>query len=174
MENFRINDVITGLVEKFHEVTVLTSISIFLEFWGEISRNSYLPNCMEDFYCPVEVKKDVFERCAIPQGFIIMFADNIGVAQDFETIIYAVDKLKDYKDIHWIIIGDDRMCFWVEKEIEAWNLRQKFLLMGRYPPEQRPRYFALADALLVTLRNGEIFSSRYNEKCSRIWHALNQ
>lgn len=130
----------------------------FIQNFGvEITRIFYFPNSADVFYCAIEVEKDAVERREIPQGFIVMFAGNIGVAQDFETIISAAEKLKDYKDIYWIIIGDGRMRSWVEKEIDARNLGHNFLLMGRHPPEQMPRYFALADALLVTLRNEEIF-----------------
>ncbi len=122
-----------------------------------ISRIFYFPNSAEAFYHSVEVKKDTIERKGIPRGFVVMFAGNIGAAQDFGTIIDAAEKLKDHTDIYWAIIGDGRMRSWVEKEIEERNLRQNFLLMGRYPPEEMPQYFALADVLLVTLRNEEIF-----------------
>ncbi|MFA5272173.1 MAG: glycosyltransferase family 4 protein [Candidatus Omnitrophota bacterium] len=126
-------------------------------FGVAMNRIFYFPNSAEEFYHPVVVEEDAAERKQIPKGFIVMFAGNIGVAQDFETIISAAQKLKTHKNIYWIIIGDGRMRSWVDKEILARNLRQNFLLIGRYHPEQMPRYFALADVLLVTLRNEEIF-----------------
>lgn len=118
---------------------------------------SYLPNSAEVFYLPVEVEKDAPERREIPKGFIVMFAGNIGAAQDFQTIVSAAEKLKAYKDIYWIVIGDGRMRSWLDKEIEKRNLGDNFLLIGRHQPEEMPRYFALADALLVTLRDEGIF-----------------
>ncbi|MFH2138247.1 MAG: glycosyltransferase family 4 protein [Candidatus Omnitrophota bacterium] len=126
-------------------------------FGVEISRISYFPNSAEDFYQPVEVEKDAPERNKIPQGFVIMFAGNIGAAQDFPTIIAAAEKLKNFSDIHWVIIGDGRMRQWAEDEIAARNLGHKFKFLGRHSPEQMPRYFALTNVLLVTLRNEEIF-----------------
>jgi len=146
----------------YHECSlILVQSKAFIpsirNFGIEISRISYFPNSAEAFYRPVEVKKDALERKKIPKGFIVMFAGNIGVAQDFETIICAAEKLKNYNDIYWTIFGDGRMRSWVEKEIKTRNLHQNFLLMGRYPPEQMPRYFALANVLLVTLKNKEIF-----------------
>ena len=126
-------------------------------FGVAMNRIFYFPNSAEAFYRPMEVQEDAQERRQIPRGFIVMFAGNIGVAQDFETIIFAAQKLKEYKDIYWIIIGDGRMRSWVEKEIEARALHGNFLLIGRHPSEQMPRYFALADALVVTLKNEEIF-----------------
>ncbi|MFH1094337.1 MAG: glycosyltransferase family 4 protein [Candidatus Omnitrophota bacterium] len=126
-------------------------------FGIEISRISYFPNSAEEFYRPLELENDAIERREIPKGFIIMFAGNVGVAQDFETIISAAEELKNHKDIYWVIIGDGRMRLWVEKEIKARGLMRNIMLIGRRPPEMMPRYFALADVLLVTLRNEEIF-----------------
>jgi glycosyltransferase involved in cell wall biosynthesis len=87
-----------------------------------------------------------------------MFAGNIGVAQDFETILAAADQLKSDRDIQWIIIGEGRRYAWVAQEIARRGLRGSVRLLGRYPVESMPRFFALADALLVTLRNEPIFS----------------
>lgn len=127
-------------------------------FGVESRRIYYLPNSAEGFYCPVLVKDDAIERKEIPKGFIVMFAGNIGAAQDFKTIVYAAEKLKDYKDIYWVILGDGRMRSLVEKDVEARNLNRNFLFKGRHPPEQMPKYFSLADVLLVTLKKEEIFA----------------
>lgn len=118
----------------------------------------YFPNSAEEFYQPIELRVDAVERKLMPPGFIVMFAGNIGAAQDFGTILSAAEKIKDYKDIHWVIIGDGRMRQWVEKEIKARNLSTNFLLFGRQPAELMPRYFALADVMLATLKNEKIFS----------------
>jgi glycosyltransferase involved in cell wall biosynthesis len=121
-------------------------------------RISYFPNFAEDFYKPLDLSFDAPERKNIPRGFIVMFAGNIGASQDFPTIISAVEKVKDYSEIHWVIIGDGRMRKWAENEIARRNLNPNFIFLGRHPPEQMPRYFALADVLLVTLKDEEIFA----------------
>ncbi len=117
----------------------------------------YFPNSAEELYRPLDLDKDAAERRHIPEGFIVMFAGNIGAAQDFETIISAAHKLREHKDIFWILIGDGRMRPWVEQEIEARGLRGTCSLLGRHPVQAMPRFFALADALLVTLKDEEIF-----------------
>ena len=127
-------------------------------FGVEPARISYFPNSAEKFYIPVEPKADSEERKIMPHGFIIMFAGNIGTAQDFGTIISAAEKIKNHTEIHWVIIGDGRMRLWVEEEIAKHNLGANFLLLGRHPAEMMPRYFALADVMLATLKNEEIFS----------------
>lgn len=124
----------------------------------DATRISYFPNSAEGFYSPVKPIANSEECRVMPQGFNIMFAGNIGASQDFGTIISAAEKLKDYTQIHWVVIGDGRMRLWVEEEIAKRNLSANFSLLGRHPAEKMPRYFALADVMLTTLKNEEIFS----------------
>ncbi|MCP4372429.1 MAG: glycosyltransferase family 4 protein, partial [Deltaproteobacteria bacterium] len=98
------------------------------------------------------------ERAMMPEGFCVTFAGNIGAAQDFSTILNASERLKGHKDIHWVIIGDGRKFNWIQKEIIKIGLSKTVHLLGRYPSESMPRFFALSDALLVTLKKEPIFA----------------
>lgn len=118
----------------------------------------YYPNTAEELYRPIAVEERAPERETLPRGFRVVFAGNIGAAQDFETVIAAAEKLKAERDIQWVIIGEGRRYAWVAQEIARRGLRGTVRLLGRYPVESMPRFFALADALLVTLRNEPIFS----------------
>ncbi len=51
----------------------------------------YFPNCAEDLFQPVAVPAEAPERSLMPAGFRVMFAGNIGKAQDFETILAAAE-----------------------------------------------------------------------------------
>lgn len=90
--------------------------------------------------------------------FNIMFAGNIGNAQDFPAILAAAHILKNQKHIRWLIIGDGRLAHWVTDEIKRCELQEQVLMLGRYPPERMPSFFKHADALLVTLKDEPIFS----------------
>lgn len=118
----------------------------------------YFPNSAEDLYRPVEVESNAKERQELPIGFRVMFAGNIGKAQDFETILEAAERLKEHQEIHWVILGDGRMYDWVEEQVDRRQLAATVHLLGRHPVETMPRYFALADAMLVTLRRDPIFA----------------
>ena len=124
---------------------------------GDPDRILYYPNSAEELYQPVILEKDAPERAVMPKGFCVTFAGNIGVAQDFGTILNAAERLKDKKDIYWIIIGDGRMRPWVEAQIRERSLAKTVHVLGRRLLEAMPRYFSLADALLVTLRKEPIF-----------------
>jgi colanic acid biosynthesis glycosyl transferase WcaI len=114
----------------------------------------YLPNSAEAFYRRVEKGADDPE---LPAGFRVLYAGNIGAAQDFPTILAAAEKLKGEGRIQWIVLGDGRMREWVAAEIERRGLNNVHLL-GSRPPEKMPSYFAHADVLLATLRRDPIFA----------------
>jgi glycosyltransferase involved in cell wall biosynthesis len=104
------------------------------------------------------MEDDATELSEMASGFKVVFGGNIGAAQSFETILAAAEKLKGYPDIQWIVLGDGRMRPWVEERVRSSGLKNTVRLLGSRPAEAMPRYFALADALLVTLRKQEIFS----------------
>lgn len=117
----------------------------------------YLPNWVEPEY-QQKMTGQAAEFPDLPQGFKVMFAGNIGAAQDFETILTAAEKLKGYAEIHWVIVGDGRRLGWVEKQVQSRGLEKNFHLLGRFPSQSMPLFFEQADAMLVTLKNEPIFA----------------
>lgn len=91
-------------------------------------------------------------------SFVIMFAGNIGESQDFDSILKAAEKLKENKEIQWIILGSGRKEQWVKEEIKKSGLGDTFHMMGRYPLKDMPSYYSLADAMLISLKKNYIFS----------------
>jgi colanic acid biosynthesis glycosyl transferase WcaI len=120
-------------------------------------RIDYFPNFAESFYRPLD-PQPVPGDPELPSGFRITFAGNIGVAQDFGTVLAAAQRLREDREIHWVIAGDGRARPWVETEIRARGLENQVHLIGHYPVETMPRLFARSDALLVTLRREPIFA----------------
>ncbi len=129
-----------------------------VQLGAEVEHVYYYPNSAESLYQPVTVEIDAPERVILPEGFRITFAGNIGAAQDFETILNAAEELKDFKDIHLVVLGDGRMFKWVQEQVRSRGLKSTVYLLGRHPAEKMPRYFALSDALLVTLKKDAIFA----------------
>jgi len=117
----------------------------------------YLPNWAEEIFTGHVEKNEEICKLLPVKGFKIIFAGNVGDAQDFESIIKAADLTKDHFDIHWIIIGDGRKKSWVEQQIKYHDLKNIHLL-GKYPVSLMPCFFKEADVLLVTLKNEHIFS----------------
>ncbi|HMK15203.1 MAG TPA: glycosyltransferase family 4 protein, partial [Burkholderiales bacterium] len=118
----------------------------------------YFPNWAESLYQPLHPGEGAPERAQMPNGFRVMFAGNIGAAQSFQTILSAAEKLKHHQDIHWVILGEGHKKDWVARQINERGLEDKVHLLGHSPVETMPRYFALADAMLVTLRRDPVFA----------------
>jgi glycosyltransferase involved in cell wall biosynthesis len=126
------------------------------KFGVDPARIEYFPNSAEAFFQSHSLQAATLP--ALPAGFRVMFAGNIGAAQDFGTILAAAEKLKGDPQIQWVILGDGRMRGWVEGEIKKRGLSQCFHLLGRFPVEAMPQFFAQADAMLVTLKDEPIFA----------------
>lgn len=115
----------------------------------------YYPYYAEDFYKVVKVKKSYLDK--FPDGFNILFAGNIGIAQCFDTIVGAIEILKDFK-INVVVLGEGRDKSRIIELIKQKGISDKFYFFGSHPPEKMPDYFACADALLITLKKADIFS----------------
>jgi glycosyltransferase involved in cell wall biosynthesis len=95
----------------------------------------------------------------LPDGFKVLFAGNIGVSQDFETILVAMESIAvAYPKIHWIVVGDGRMFTWLNEQVKMRHLQSTVHLMGRYPLEVMPSFYTVADALLVSLKCDPVFA----------------
>jgi colanic acid biosynthesis glycosyl transferase WcaI len=117
----------------------------------------YFPNWAESVFdhFPLEPAPEITKK---PGDFIVMFAGNIGEAQDFPAILKAAEFLKSHKKIRWIVLGDGRMREWFEQEIQKRELQEQVELLGSFPVKRMPSFFMHADALLVTLKDEPIFA----------------
>jgi len=141
---------------------ILTQSRTFVEsvkkFGISDERIQYYPNSAENLYKPVKYEKETCEKLGLPDGFIVMFAGNIGVSQDFETILEAAKLTKGIENLHWVIIGDGRDFERVKREVKRMGLENMFHLKGRHPVESMPEFFSCADVMLVSLKKEPIFS----------------
>ncbi|MEI6177118.1 MAG: glycosyltransferase family 4 protein [Verrucomicrobiota bacterium] len=121
-------------------------------------KTDYFPNWYEAEYRSQPGQDDATISADMPVGFRVMFAGNIGVAQDFGTILSAAEMLKQHQDIYWVILGDGRQFEWVKEQVKLRNIGDRVLLLGRHAPDTMIGFFAQADAMLVTLRKDPVFA----------------
>lgn len=115
----------------------------------------FAPNWADD---SIALGKQCPAQCLLPDGFKVMFAGNIGVAQDFPNIIKAAELLRDIKNIKWVIVGDGRAYESSQKEVARLGLQESFVFVGRHPVNTMSWFFSQADAMLVSLKDEFIFS----------------
>ena len=114
----------------------------------------YLPNFCED----TSGNTALMSIPELPKGFIVMFAGNIGEAQNMENVMKSALLLKNEKDIHLVIIGDGRKKEWIENYIKENSLDKTVHLMGRWPIDTMSTFFAKADVMLVSLADEVAFN----------------
>ena len=117
----------------------------------------YYPYYAESFYDIVDPKPDI--DAIFYKKLNLVFAGNIGVAQSFDTIIESAKiASRMFDDFQFIILGEGRDKKRVLDKIESMSLTNNFKFLGSFPPEEMPKFFASADALVVSLKKTKIFS----------------
>jgi glycosyltransferase involved in cell wall biosynthesis len=122
----------------------------------------YYPNSVDDsFAMPFIGEVPLIE--GLGQGFSVMFAGNIGAAQAVGVIVEAASLLREYEDIHFVVLGDGSSREWMLKELQQRGL-SNLHLPGRFPVETMPGFMQKASVLLVTLSDQPIFAATVPNK----------
>ncbi len=119
------------------------------------SKLEYFPNWAED---AISEGDKNFPVPNLPTGFKVMFAGNVGEAQDMDAIMNAALELKDHPEIKLIIVGDGRKMPYVQEFIQKNNLEETVITVGRFPVEAMASFFDKADVMLVSLKDDKIFN----------------
>lgn len=127
---------------------------LLLERGVDDEKIEYLPNWSDN---AIE-NSGHFELPDLPEGFIIMFAGNMGEAQNLENVFETTKLTSSNKDIHWVFVGDGRKKSWAENFVKVNNLSDTVHLLGRFPIETMSYFFSKADVMLVSLSNDDIFN----------------
>ena len=126
---------------------------VYFPNWADEALNGHAENTDN-----TDIKIELPKGVELPIGFRVMFAGNIGEAQDMDSLMQAALALKEEKGIHFCIVGDGRKRPWVEAFVKEYQLDDTVHLLGRHPIETMPAFFAAADVMLVTLKDSRIFN----------------
>lgn len=137
-----------------HADKILVTSKCFAEYFDEefgIKDVEYLPQYAEDVFTPEQCGKK-------PDGTVdLMFAGNIGITQSVDTIIRAAALTKDVPKLRWHIIGDGSELEHCKKLADGLSVTS-VIFHGRKPMTEMPNYYALADAMLVTMKKTPVLS----------------
>lgn len=132
-------------------------IDSIAKYCDDRTKIRYFPSWSEDLYA----ENNVTPATEIPKitgGFTVLFAGNIGDAQDMPAVLKAAERLKQNSRVRWVIVGDGRKFDWLQREVVQRGLESIVLLPGRFPVDRMPSFYAHADALLVSLKHDPAFS----------------
>ena len=127
------------------------------QYCADVKKIRYFPNWAEDVFSLTDIVPAP-EVPAQEEAFNILFAGNVGEAQDFPAVLDAAESLKHNPAIRWLIVGDGRVTGWLRTEVARRGLEHCFLLLGRFPLERMPSFYVHADVLLVSLKRDPIFA----------------
>ncbi len=117
----------------------------------------YYPQSVDDAFA-MPATGEIPQVDGLGEGFSVMFAGNIGAAQAVGVIVEAASLLREYADIHFVVLGEGNSRKWMLKELRQRGLTNLHL-PGRFPLETMPSFMQKASALLVTLADQPIFAA---------------
>ena len=118
----------------------------------------YFPNWAESVISPENF--EISEICPFDdsENFILLFAGNLGEAQNLDAIIESASKLKDYEKIKFVFVGDGRRKEHLENLVKEKQLTKSVFFLGRYPLETMPVFMQKSSVLLFSLKDELCFN----------------
>ena len=111
-----------------------------------VGDEQYLPQFADDIFQAELPAKELGEATHL------VFAGNIGKVQAVEVLIRAAALLRD-QPIQWHIVGDGSSYQACVRLAEALDLSERVVFYGRRPLAEMPSFYAMADAMLVSMRD---------------------
>lgn len=144
---YKVFSVISKFLYKRADRILMTSKMFRGYFTDELGiegqKLGYLPQYAQvDFSnCATEKETDTID---------LMFAGNVGAAQSIPTILQAAKLLEDEPTVRFHIVGDGseyENSIALKDSLGLGNV----IFHGRHPIEEMPKFYKMADAMLVTL-----------------------
>ena len=118
----------------------------------------FLPNWAEDFYYKDVNDKFKYSELIPSDKFVVLFAGNIGSGIDVSSVIKTISLLVHNDNIKFIFIGGGSEKKYFHQKINELNLNKNVVFIKRYPPQEMPYFYKLADLLFTSFRDDEIYS----------------
>ena len=122
-----------------------------------IVENSHFDIQTKKIKIPLKIKN------ILKNKFCITFSGNIGKAQSIPTIIEVCRKLRNYKNIHFLLIGGGSEVISTKKLIEKFKLKN-ISIFGPYPSGLAFDILKKSKATILTLKKSKIFSDTIPNK----------
>jgi glycosyltransferase involved in cell wall biosynthesis len=139
---YRKNTIIVPIAEQFKRVIKKRGVPE--------SKLRMIPDFVDTkFYSPKERKNEFSIKYNLSDDFIVLYAGNIGIVQDWESVLFAADNLIEYP-IRFVVVGDGSKRDWLRQSIEDRNLKN-ITLLGYQSKEFMPVINASCDISIIPL-----------------------
>lgn len=126
----------------------------FFQYFNEVhyipkDKISYIPQHAEESYLSINEPED--------NGVTdFVFMGNIGIAQDIDCILDAVQQLKDKLNFKVHFVGDGSYLENSKIIVKENGLSNHVVFHGRHPLDDMPKFYMIADACLLTLKGNSL------------------
>lgn len=158
---YYLGELVSSLIYKNVDLALIQSKGYakkISQYLNNKSKIFYFPNYTNQF----TTFKDNKIRTEIQSSndyFDILFTGNIGMAQDFPSVINAISALKEKKlKIHWHFVGSGNYLESLKSAILRNKLNDVAFVYKRKPIEEMHSFFQSVDALFLSLGKNEAFS----------------
>lgn len=117
----------------------------------------YWPQYAEEFYRPME-RQPVNGLDSSNGIYKIAFTGNVGTAQGLDILPKTAKLLKNEK-VKFVIVGDGRYLPEFERQIDEYEVRDKFILITRVPAEQIPMILSDVDAGFISFNKTPLWEN---------------
>jgi glycosyltransferase involved in cell wall biosynthesis len=107
-------------------------------------------------YKAISPDRGLAEKLELDEHFNIMYAGNMGEAQGLETVLEAAALVSNIRAVQFVMVGEGTALPRLKRFAEEKNL-YNVRFIGRYPYQAMPDLYALADILLVHLKDDPLF-----------------
>ncbi|MGI6665403.1 MAG: glycosyltransferase family 4 protein [Christensenellaceae bacterium] len=109
----------------------------------------YLPQHAEDMFA------DIVGQYEENDCYDFLFAGNIGAVQNLDIVLRAAAQVQTDAPYKIHLVGDGSEVESLKVLASELNIADKVVFHGRFPLEDMPRFYKMADCFLLTLRGGD-------------------
>ncbi|MGE1155984.1 glycosyltransferase family 4 protein [Pseudomonas kitaguniensis] len=146
-------------IYHFCDTLLLQSHAFFapVRKYSSADKLVYFPNSIDTSSDEVTSTIPVELQHELESNFSVVFAGNLGTAQSLESVVDAAKLLKGEPGLRVILVGSGSMAKWVTEQKILYHL-DNLTLAGRFPMNAMSEIYSRSSALLVSLKDEEIFS----------------
>lgn len=154
---------IGNLIEKFTYKNASKIIVISQDFKNNLIKKNVPDEKIEVIYNWIDTSKMIpilpeknplFSLWGLdPSHFYVVYAGNFGNAQNLESIIKAAQYLKEFPEIHFLLIGGGSQEDSLKKLVKDYKL-QNLIFFPMQPAEMLPYVYSLGNLGIVSCKKG--------------------
>lgn len=113
-----------------------------------------IPNFVDADFIHPRPQDNAFSRAhGLAGKFVVCYAGNLGLTQDFESLLSAAERLVGFPEVRFLIVGGGARRAWLEEELAARRL-ENVTLLDYQPRSVVPDIYATSGVCVIPMKPG--------------------